>query len=99
MAMVVGLIQIKFNVLLVTKGNKMNKKNVAALIVLCLFAGFFTASKLMQDEQTFKLHKTRSGTFIIDDNGGGKVPSKIYEVLELPTNKTSFQNQDIGFDK
>jgi hypothetical protein len=51
----------------------------------------------MQDDKSFKLHKTRSGTFIIDDHDNKG--SHIFEVLELPTNKASFQNQDIGYEK
>lgn len=97
MAMVVGLIQIKFNVLLVTKGNKMDKKNVLAVLLIGLIIGFVIGAKFMQDDKSFKLHKTRSGTFIIDDHDNKG--SHIFEVLELPTNKTSFQNQDMGFEK
>ena len=69
----------------------MDTKNVIALAVLCTLFGATLGATMSQDQGSFKLHKTRSGTFIIDDRGGDKVPSKIYEVLELPTNKVSFQ--------
>lgn len=77
----------------------MDIKNVVAVFIIGLIVGFIGGGKFMQDKNSFKLHKTRSGTFIIDDNAsGGAIPAKIFEVLELPTNKTSFQNHDLGDD-
>ena len=54
-----------------------------------------------QDNGKVLIHKTRSGSFIIvnENNsiGKGKTEEKIFEVLEMPTNKKSFQDQEVEF--
>ena len=76
----------------------MNTQNVMACIIISMLFGFATGYATgTQDNGKFTIHKTRSGMFIVDDTvntmGKGKAEAKIYEVLELPTNKKSFQNE------
>jgi hypothetical protein len=78
----------------------MDTKNLLATITLtALFTfslGYVTGQQ--NDNSKFTIHKTRSGMFIVDDTAQskGKMESKIYEVLELPTNRKSFQEGDIS---
>jgi hypothetical protein len=76
----------------------MNTKNLLATITItALFTfglGYVTGQQ--NDNSKFTIHKTRSGMFIVDDTAQskGKMESKIYEVLELPTNRKSFQEAE-----
>jgi len=78
----------------------MDTKNIIATITITsLFTfglGYVTGK---DDSGKFTIHKTRSGLFIVDDTAQskGKFEAKIYEVLELPTNKKSFQDQEVEF--
>lgn len=77
----------------------MNTSNVLACITISMLFGFAVGYATgQQDNGKFTIHKTRSGMFIVDDTvntmGKGKTEAKIYEVLELPTNKKSFQNDN-----
>ena len=74
----------------------MNTSNVLATITITALLAFATGYATgTQDNGKFTIHKTRSGMFIVDDttSNKGKAEAKIYEVLELPTNKKSFQNE------
>lgn len=74
----------------------MNTQNVLATITITALLAFATGYATgTQDNGKFTIHKTRSGMFIVDDTASnkGKAEAKIYEVLELPTNKKSFQNE------
>lgn len=74
----------------------MNTSNVLATITITALLAFATGYATgTQDNGKFTIHKTRSGMFIVDDTASnkGKAEAKIYEVLELPTNKKSFQNE------
>ncbi len=76
----------------------MNTSNVMATIIISMLFGFATGYATgQQNDGKFTVHKTRSGMFIVDDTvstmGKGKAEAKIYEVLELPTNKKSFQSE------
>ena len=74
----------------------MNTQNVLATIAITALLAFATGYATgQQNDGKFTIHKTRSGMFIVDDttSNKGKAEAKIYEVLELPTNKKSFQNE------
>ena len=74
----------------------MNTANVMACISISMLFGFGVGYATgQQNDGKFTIHKTRSGMFIVDDTtrNKGKAEAKIYEVLELPTNKKSFQNE------
>jgi outer membrane protein assembly factor BamE (lipoprotein component of BamABCDE complex) len=76
----------------------MNTQNVLATITITALLAFATGYATgQQNDGKFTIHKTRSGMFIVDDTvstmGKGKAEAKIYEVLELPTNQPSFQNE------
>ena len=74
----------------------MNTSNVLATIAITALLAFATGYATgQQNDGKFTIHKTRSGMFIVDDttSNKGKAEAKIYEVLELPTNKKSFQNE------
>ena len=74
----------------------MNTQNVMATITITALLAFATGYATgTQDNGKFTIHKTRSGMFIVDDTASnkGKAEAKIYEVLELPTNKKSFQSE------
>ena len=74
----------------------MNTANVMACIIISMLFGFGVGYATgQQNDGKFTIHKTRSGMFIVDDttSNKGKAEAKIYEVLELPTNKKSFQNE------
>jgi hypothetical protein len=61
----------------------MNKINyIAAAAILIIFIG---ALCTIDSTPSYKIHKTRSGDFIIIDNAGAN-NSRIYELVELPTN-------------
>ena len=78
----------------------MNTQNVLACITISILLGFVVGYATgQQNDGKFTIHKTRSGMFIVDDttSNKGKAEAKIYEVLELPTNKKSFQDQEIEF--
>ena len=61
----------------------MNKINyIAAATLLIVFIG---ALCLVDTTPSYKIHKTRSGDFIIIDKEGAN-NSRIYELVELPTN-------------
>ena len=74
----------------------MNTSNVMACRIISMLFGFGVGYATgQQNDGKFTIHKTRSGMFIVDDttSNKGKAEAKIYEVLELPTNKKSFQNE------
>ena len=58
---------------------------IAAALILVIFIG---ALYLVDSTPTYKIHKTRSGDFIIIDREGAN-NSRIYELVELPTNRVS----------
>jgi hypothetical protein len=61
----------------------MNKLNyIAAAAILIIFIGTLC---LIDTTPSYKIHKTRSGDFIIIDKEGVN-NSRIYELVELPTN-------------
>ena len=79
----------------------MDTKNIIATITLTALFTFDLGYVTGQQNDTSKvtIHKTRSGMFIVDDSPNGtkgKMESKIYEVLELPTNRKNFQEGDIS---
>lgn len=59
-----------------------NLNYIAAAALLIIFIG---ALCLVDSTPTYKIHKTRSGDFIIIDKEGAN-NSRIYELVELPTN-------------
>jgi hypothetical protein len=63
-------------------------KSTIALLVIAFLCGAGAHNFYMNSASNHlvKLEKTRSGMFIIEQG-------KIYEVLELPTQKTSFQDE------
>jgi hypothetical protein len=72
----------------------MNTANILATITITALLAFTTGYATgQQNDGKFTIHKTRSGMFIVDGTPSGKAEAKIYEVLELPTNKKSFQNE------
>ena len=75
----------------------MNTQNVLACITISMLFGLAVGYATgQQDNGKVLIHKTRSCSFIIVNEGNamgkGKAEEKIYEVLEMPTNKKSFQN-------
>jgi len=76
----------------------MSTSNVLACIVITALFSFAVGQ---QDNGKVLIHKTRSGSFIIVNEGNamgkGKTEEKIFEVLEMPTNKKSFQDQEVEF--
>ncbi len=70
--------------------NTITKMVVLTVVFFC-GAGAHNFYMKSSANQLVKLEKTRSGMFIIESG-------KIYEVLELPTQKTSFQEQ-YGMEK
>jgi hypothetical protein len=58
---------------------------IAAVAILVIFIG---ALCLADSTPSYKIHKTRSGDFIIIDKEGAN-NSRIYELVELPTNRVS----------
>ena len=69
----------------------MNTANVLACITISMLFGLAVGYvSVVQDNGKFTIHKTRSGMFIVNDS---TAEAKIYEVLELPTNQPSFQNE------
>jgi hypothetical protein len=80
----------------------MNNANVLACITISILFGFAVGYATgQQDNGKVLIHKTRSGSFIIVNEGNsigkGKTEEKIFEVLEMPTNKKSFQDQEVEF--
>jgi hypothetical protein len=84
----------------------MNTSNVLACITISMLFGLAVGYATgQQDNGKVLIHKTRSGSFIIVNEGNtmgntmgkGKAEEKIYEVLEMPTNKKSFQDQEVEF--
>lgn len=67
----------------------MTKYKTIILLMVAFALGFAAHAFNFQGKDMVKLERTRSGTFFIQ-NG------KIYESLELPTNRLSFQNRPIG---
>jgi hypothetical protein len=73
----------------------MNTITKIAILVIVFFCGAGAHNAYMgaASNHLVKLEKTRSGTFVIE-NG------KIYEVLELPTSVTSFNEKpQYGLEK
>jgi hypothetical protein len=58
----------------------LNYVGPAALLII-----FIGALCLIDSTPSYKIHKTRSGDFIIIDKEGAN-NSRIYELVELPTN-------------
>jgi hypothetical protein len=78
----------------------MNTSNVLACITISMLFGLAVGYATGQENNgKFTIHHTRSGLFILDDSGAGKgkTEAKLYEVLEMPTNKKSFQDQEVEF--
>jgi hypothetical protein len=79
----------------------MNNANVLARITIILLTFGVGYATGQQDNGKVLIHKTRSGSFIIVNEGNamgkGKTEEKIFEVLEMPTNKKSFQDQEVEF--
>jgi hypothetical protein len=80
----------------------MNTSNVLSCITISILFGLAVGYATGQnDNGKVLIHKTRSGSFIIVNEGNvmgkGKAEEKIYEVLEMPTNKKSFQDQEVEF--
>jgi hypothetical protein len=72
--------------------NTITKIAVLTIVFMC-GAGAHNFWMGASSNHLVKLEKTRSGTFVIE-NG------KIFEVLELPTSKTSFNEQpQYGLEK
>jgi hypothetical protein len=61
----------------------LNYVGPAALLII-----FIGALCLIDTTPSYKIHKTRSGDFIIIDKEGAN-NSRIYELVELPTNRVS----------
>ena len=55
---------------------------IAAALILIIF---ISALCTLDSTPSYKIHKTRSGDFIIIDKDGAN-NSRIYELVELPTN-------------
>jgi hypothetical protein len=62
-----------------------NLNYIAATALLIIFIG---ALCMVDSTPSYKIHKTRSGDFIIIDKEGAN-NSRIYELVELPTNRVS----------
>ncbi len=64
----------------------MNTKSTIVCLIVAFLCGAGVHNFYMNSASNHlvKLEKTRSGTFVIESG-------KIYEVLELPTSTTSFQ--------
>ena len=58
---------------------------IAAAALLIIFIG---ALCMVDNTPSYKIHKTRSGDFIIIDKEGAN-NSRIYELVELPTNRVN----------
>jgi hypothetical protein len=59
-----------------------NLNYIAAALILAIFIGVLC---MVDSTPSYKIHKTRSGDFIIIDKEGAN-NSRIYELVELPTN-------------
>ena len=66
----------------------MNIKQVSIIALIAVMSGASVGAYLSKDNRSVQIHKTGSGMFIIDK--GVKGDERIYQVLELPTNVTSF---------
>jgi hypothetical protein len=66
----------------------MNKKQILAIVLTALTCGFIIGNTFSNNDQPSMIHKTRSGSFIIQKNLKGE--EQIYQVLELPSNVPSF---------
>ena len=66
----------------------MNTKSTVVVMIIAFLCGAGAHNFYMgaAGNKMVKLEKTRSGMFIIESG-------KIYEVLELPTSKSSFQDE------
>ena len=62
-----------------------NLNYIVAAAILIIFIGALCA---IDSTPSYKIHKTRSGDFIIIDKEGAN-NSRIYELVELPTNRVS----------
>lgn len=66
----------------------MNNKTAIIIILLAFTLGGFIGATYINSDQASVIHKTRSGSFIIQKNLKGE--EQIYQVLELPGNVPSF---------
>ena len=66
----------------------MNNKQIAVIVLTALTCGFIIGNTFSNSDKTSLIHKTRSGSFIIQKNIKGE--EQIYQVLELPSNVPSF---------
>ena len=72
----------------------MNKNTMIAIAITASFiSGGVAISKFSANDSNI-IHKTRSGSFIIQKNIKGE--EQIYQVLELPSNVTSFVTPNKG---
>lgn len=70
------------------KENDMNKNTMIAIAITASFISGGVAINKFSANDSNIIHKTRSGSFIIQKNIKGE--EQIYQVLELPSNVTSF---------
>ena len=68
---------------------QMNNTQIAVIALsIALTCGFIFGATYTNNDQASVIHKTRSGSFIIQKNLKGE--EQIYQVLELPGNVPSF---------
>lgn len=72
----------------------MNNKTAIILILSAFTLGGFIGATYTNNDKSSVIHKTRSGAFIIQKNIKGE--EQIYQVLELPSNVTSFVTPNKG---
>jgi len=66
----------------------MNNKQIAVIVLTALTCGFIIGNTFSNNDKSSVIHKTRSGSFIIQKNLKGE--EQIYQVLELPSNVPNF---------
>ena len=72
----------------------MNNKQIAVIVLTALTCGFIIGATYTNNDKSSVIHKTRSGSFIIQKNLKGE--EQIYQVLELPSNVPSFVTPNKG---
>lgn len=79
---------ISYNLTKRNENTQMNNNQIAVIILAALTCGFIIGATSTNNDQASVIHKTRSGSFIIQKNLKGE--EQIYQVLELPGNVPSF---------
>ena len=79
---------ISYNLTKRNENTQMNNKTAIIIILLAFTLGGFIGTTCTNSDQASVIHKTRSGSFIIQKNLKGE--EQIYQVLELPGNVPSF---------